>query len=73
MESRVLNSEEYGSFESTRYFYTLQGVNEIISLITNLCHGYEETANTTRSRLTNPEYMGMITDLYLDEDEDDKN
>lgn len=67
LESQILEDEEYGTVAGMKKFFVLRGFNEAMALITNLSHGYEETAENIKNRLMYPEYEGMLTD-FLDEE-----
>ena len=69
LESQVLEDEEYGTMSSMKRFYTLKGFSEAMALVTNLTHGYVDTAEEVKGRLIAPDYEGMIIDLDdLEED-----
>lgn len=70
LEQQVLDDEDYGTMSSMRKFYVLRGFNDAVALITNLTHGYDETAESIRDKLTSSEYVGMIIDLDDYEEED---
>ena len=69
LESNVLEDEEYGTVSSMKRFFVLRGFNEAMALITNLSHGYEDSAENVKNRLLYPDYEGMATDFLEDEGE----